>query len=91
MWQERTSHLNKFDQIGREREKERERKERIREDERERLLLLSSLSGDPTVGGRWSKKQNGSPQLELRVGTEIGEFRQTPRCRRFSYLVLFLA
>ena len=97
-----TSHLTcwtkKFggeEEIGeKEKQKEerrkREKKERRRR-RREKLHLFSRFLGDPTVGVRQSKRQSRSPQQELRLGTEIEEFQQTPRCRGFSYLVLLLA
>ena len=46
--------------------------------------------GDPNVGVRRSRRQSRSPQRELRMGTEIGEFRQAPRGRVFLLLGLIL-
>ena len=42
-----------------------------------------------TVGARQSEKKIRSTHRELRVGTKILEFRQTPRGREFSYLDYF--
>ena len=65
----------------------KEREKREEEKRRERLLILSSFPGDPTVDFRRSKKQSSSSRRELWVETGIGEFRQTPRGRGFSYSV----
>ena len=46
--------------------------------ERERERLLSKIPEDPTVGICWDKKESGSMQRGLRVGTSFEEFRQTP-------------
>ena len=71
--------------------KRKGRENREKEKMREKLLLLSSFPGDPAFGVRRSKRQSLSSRRELRLGTGIGEFRQTPRGRGFSYSVLFLA
>ena len=86
MWLEETFHLTKLDQFNGERIWE-EKGKGEEEKRREKLLLLSSVPGDPTVGFRRSKRQSSFSRRELRVGTRIGEFRQTPRGRGFSYSV----
>ena len=48
--------------------------------------LLSKIYGNWIVGFRRSKRQSRSMHRELRVGTEILEFCQTPQGREFSYL-----
>ena len=70
------------------------REERERERERERkgkrgFSFLSKIYGNQTVGFCQSKRQSRSTHRELRVGTKILEFRQTPRGREFSYLGYF--
>ena len=69
-----------------------------RERERERVereiffflsLLLSKIYGNRTSSFRRSKRQSSSTHRELRVGTKILTFRQTPRGREFSYLCYF--
>ena len=52
-------------------------------------LFLSKIYENRTVGFHRSKRQSLSMQRELRVGTKILEFRQTPRGREFSYLCYF--
>ena len=42
------------------------------------MCLLSKITGDPTVEIRRDKKESGSTQRGLRVGTDFKEFRQTP-------------
>ena len=64
---------------------ERERKR----NKKKFFLLLSKIYGNRTVGFRRSKRQSRSTHRELRVGTKILEFRQTPRGREFSYLGYF--
>ena len=63
------------------------------QEERERMekknSLLSKIYGNRTVGFLQSKKQSRSTHRELRVGTKILEFRQTPRGREFSYFEYF--
>ena len=49
-------------------------------------MLLSKISGDPTVGSLRDKKESCSMRRGLRVGTEFKEFRQTPRGRVSPYL-----
>ena len=52
-----------------------------REGERDFVFLFSLLFkiyGNWTVGFRWNRRQSRSTQRELRVGTKILEFRQTP-------------
>ena len=51
--------------------------------------LLSKIYGNRIVDFHWSKRQSRSTHRELRVGTNILEFRQTPRGREFSYLSYF--
>ena len=53
------------------------------------FFLLSKIYGNRIVGFRRSKRQSSSTHRELRVGTKILEFRQTPRDREFSYLCYF--
>ena len=62
---------------------EREKKEK------KSFLLLSMIYGDWIDGFRRSKMQNSSTRRELRMGTEIREFYQTPRGREFYYLGYF--
>ena len=45
--------------------------------ERERVLL-SRISGDPTVDGLQDEKEKRSTRRGLRVGTRFWEFLQTP-------------
>ena len=49
-------------------------------------MLLSKISGDPTVGSLRDKKESCSTRKGLCVGTGFKEFRQTPRGRVFSLL-----
>ena len=42
------------------------------------MSLLSKIPGDPTVGFLRAKKQSGSTQRGLHVGTDLGEFRKNP-------------
>ena len=49
-------------------------------------MLLSKISGDPTVGSLRDKKESCSRRKGIRVGTRFKEFRQTPRGRSFSLL-----
>ena len=65
-------------------EKEREREERGRE-----RNIISKIYENQTVGFRWSKRKSRSTYRELRVGTKILEFHQTPQGRKFSYLKYF--
>ena len=48
--------------------------------------LLSKIYENQTVGFRQSKRQSQSTHRELRMGTKILAFCQTPREREFSYL-----
>ena len=45
--------------------------------ERENLYLISRFPDDWSIKLQRGKKQSWSPLQELRVGTDIGEFRQT--------------
>ena len=89
MWQERTIPLKWFDQIRweeekvGERKKERKKERRIRR--REKLHFLSRFPDDWTVDSGQSKRRSWSTHRELRVGTKISGFRQTPRGRGFSH------
>ena len=65
------------------------KREKERDFYRKRVQLLSKFLGDRTVGFRRSKKQSCSPRQGLRVGTGLGEFRQTPKGRGFLLLGLF--
>ena len=64
-----------------------------RERERDFLFFLFSLLfkiyGNQIIGFCQSIRQSRSMQRELRVGTKILEFRQTPRGTEFSYLFYF--
>ena len=51
--------------------------------------FLSKIYGNRTVSFRRSKRQSSSMHRELRVGTTILAFRQTPKGRKFSYLCYF--
>ena len=53
-------------------------------------MLLSRISGDPTVGSLRGKKESCSTRKGLRVSTRFKEFRQTPRGRGFSLLGFIL-
>ena len=56
----------------------------------EKLHLLSRIYGDRVVDFRPSKRQSSSTRRELRVGTRIWGFHQTPRGMGFSpTLVIF--
>ena len=66
----------------RERKTVRERKKRGGKKKRD-------FPGVPTVGARQSEKKSRSTHSELRVGTKILKFRQTPLDREFSYLDYF--
>ena len=44
----------------------------------EREYLISKIPRDPTVEILWDKKQSGSTQRGLRVGTRFKEFQQIP-------------
>ena len=50
----------------------------------EKLHILSRFFGDRTIGFRRSKRQSSSMRRELRVGTRIRGFPQTPRGRGSS-------
>ena len=66
--------------------------EKMRERERrgvEREKLISKIYGNHTVCFRRRKRQSHSTHRELRMGTKILEFRQTPRGSEFSYLGYF--
>ena len=69
---------------GRERklsEKEREKEKRGVEREK----LISKIYENLTIGFSRSKRKSQSTHRELRMGTKILEFRQTPRGREFFY------
>ena len=51
---------------------------------RDKLHLLSRFLGDRIVSSGQSKRQSWSTHRELRVGTKISGFRQTPRDKGFS-------
>ena len=65
-----------------ERKKEREKERRRRR--REKLHFLSRFPDDRTIDSGQSKRRSWSTHRELRVGTKISGFRQTPRDRGFS-------
>ena len=56
----------------------------------EKLHLISRIYEDRVFGFRWSKRQSSSTRRELRVGTRIWGFRQTPRARSFSPTLVIL-
>ena len=56
----------------------------------EKLYLLSKIYGDRAIGFRWSKRQSSFTRRELRVGTRIWGFRQTPRGRGFPPTLVIL-
>ena len=73
------------------REREKERKENKEEERRsEKLHLLYRFYGDWTISFRRSKRQSSTMQRELRVGTRIRGFLQTPRGRGFSPTLISL-
>ena len=49
-------------------------------------MLLSRISGDPTVGGLRDEKEKRSTRSRLRVDSRFMEFPQTPRGKIFSLL-----
>ena len=53
------------------------------------LSFLFKIYGNWTIGFRQNRRQSWSMRRELRVGTKILVFRQTPRGREFSYLSYF--
>ena len=67
------------------------REKREEEKMRENLLLRSSFPGDSAIDVYRCKRQSSSSRRELRVGTRIGEFRQTPRGRGFFLLGFILS
>ena len=83
-----------WDQFGGEKEKRGKEKEREEKKEEgkwsEKLYLLSKIYGDQAVGFRRSKRQSSSKRRELRVGTRIGGFHQTPRGMGFSPTLVIL-
>ena len=66
----------------------RGRKERERE-KGKKISLVSKIYENRTIGFSQSKRQTRSTHRELRVGTKILEFCQTPRGKEFSYLGYF--
>ena len=66
------------------REKESMRRERF-----QREKLLSKIYENWTIDFCHSRRQSWSMWRELRVGTKILAFRQTPRNMEFSYLGYF--
>ena len=54
------------------------------------MQFLSKIPNDRTIGFIRAKKESGSTQRRLRVGTDFEEFRQTLRGRGFILLVLTL-
>ena len=60
--------------------------ERIERNEKKKVFfLLYKIYGNRIIGFHQNKRQSSSTHRELRVGTKILEFRQTPRDREFSY------
>ena len=71
--------------------KEKERKEKEEEEKRsEKLHLISKIYRDQAIGFRRSKRQSSSTRREFYVGTRIWGFRQTPRGRGFSHILVIL-
>ena len=52
-------------------------------------MLLSRISGDPTVGGLRGEKEKRSTRSRIRVDSRIVSFWQTPRGRIFSLLEFY--
>ena len=52
-------------------------------------MLLSRISGDPTVGGLWGEKEKRSTRGRLRVDFGIGSFFKLLEVGFSPYLVLF--
>ena len=52
-------------------------------------MLLSRISGDPTIGGLRGEKEKRSTRSRLRVDSGIVSFSQTPRGRGFSLLEFY--
>ena len=52
-------------------------------------MLLSRISGDPTIGGLRVEKEKRSTRSRLRVDSGFVSFRQTPRGRIFSLLEFY--
>ena len=52
-------------------------------------MLLSRISGDPTVGGLRDEKEKRSTRSRLCVDSRFMEFPQTPRGRIFSLLEFY--
>ena len=70
--------------------KKEETKKKEEEKMSEKLHLLSRIYRDQVVGFHRSKRQSSSTRQELRVGTRIESFRQTPKGMGCSHtLVLF--
>ena len=77
------------EETGRKGVRREKREEREREREKKIFSLISKIYENQTVGFCQSKRQSRSTHRELRVGTKILEFRQTPRGREFSYFDYF--
>ena len=83
--------------MNKKQKKSKRERESVRERKRERyfyffFFLFASFSkiyGNWTIGFHRSKRQSRSKHRELRVGTKILAFHQTPRAREFSYLCYF--
>ena len=72
-------------------EKEKERKEKKEEEKwSEKLYVLYKIYGDRAVDFHWSKRQSSFMRRELRVGTRIRGFHQTPGGRGFSPTLVIL-
>ena len=52
-------------------------------------MLLSRISGDPTVGGLRAEKEKRSTRNRVRVDSRFVSFSQTPRGRGFSLLEIY--
>ena len=71
------------------REREKKRKEKKEEEKMsEKLHLLSRIHGDWAMAFRRSKRQSLSTRRELHVGIRIRGFRQLPRGRGFSPILV---
>ena len=69
--------------------RERREKKTVRGRKKRGGKKKGDFPGVPTVGAQRFEKKSQSTNRELRVGTKILEFRQTPRGREFSYLGYF--
>ena len=71
--------------MGERKLEKKKREKEIRRRRREKPQLLSRFPSNQTVGSGQSKRQSWSMHRELRVGTKISGFHQTPRGMGFSH------